>query len=125
MKTKNQNKPNFPGKSHNKLQKGGGVTKKSPPEHPGSVKKSRKQTQVNYVVNPRKFKFLTNKRSAEEKREQIIAAKEQRQKEVDHKRKQKSLRNKELSKKTKRGQPIMKNQIEFLLNKIQKNLANE
>ncbi|XP_055677007.1 uncharacterized protein LOC129786182 [Lutzomyia longipalpis] len=125
MKTKKPENQNFPVKSHNKLHGVGKVNHKSAAKDPGSRHKSRNQTQINYVVNPRKLKFLTNKKAAEEKREAHLADKEKRRKEIEHKRKEKIQRNRELSKKTRRGQPVMKNQIEFLLNKIQKRLAEE
>ncbi|XP_059608015.1 uncharacterized protein LOC132255858 [Phlebotomus argentipes] len=116
---KTQKKSNFSLKSeHTSCER-----KKGNPAGEHKSKNKLKSTQVNYVVNPRKLKFLTNKRAVEEKHQLIREAKEKKRKDIDKKRSEKIQRNRQLSQKTKRGQPVMKNQIEFLLKKIQSNLS--
>lgn len=120
MKTEKQKKSNFPPKSYNKNRQ---IDKKNNPK--GKQKRKPSTQQVFYVVNPQKLKALTTKKAAEEKRLRIQEEREKRSKEIEQKKKAKIERNKQLSQKTKRGQPVMKNQIEFLLNKIQAKISQE
>lgn len=66
--------------------------------------------------------FNRLKDEKQKKREEFLKVKAEREEALKKYRKEKSIKSKRLSRKTKRGQPIMKDRIEMLLEKIQKSV---
>lgn len=84
-------------------------------------KKSNPPAKVNFVVNPNKLRHQLTQVEKNSKFQKFQVQREEKQQEY---KKKKFERNKTLTHKTKRGQPVMKGRMEMLLSKIQAQIAN-
>ncbi|RZC42042.1 hypothetical protein BDFB_010348 [Asbolus verrucosus] len=66
--------------------------------------------------------FLEKKEEKRRKREEFLKAKAEKEKAMENCKKRKVEKYKKLNRKTRRGQPIMKERMEYLLEKIQKSI---
>ena len=83
----------------------------------GGKRRFKKKTSAAEVARK---KWEQRQAEVQQEREAAAAAKEQRQREIEAARKRRSDQAAKLSKRTKRGQPVLGNQVEHLLARIQR-----